>query len=230
MLVSVIVPTYNEAKNIWRTLQFIRCEYPLDAVEIIVVDGGSTDNTLRLIPPGVRALQSHKGRAIQMNAGASNAHGDVLLFCHGDTLLPPGWREEVVRTLDRPGVIAGAFGVRFLPAKGFLHLLNVLPYPPNWRLMYGDQAQFIKKTTFIDVGGYPELPVMEDLEIMRSLNEKGKLARARLKVTTDSRRFLERGPLRQIWLNIWVVLRYLFLNVEAEMIAREYYITDRDQR
>jgi rSAM/selenodomain-associated transferase 2 len=229
MLVSVIVPTYNEAKNISQTLKAIRRAYPLDAVEIIVVDGGSSDSTLALIPPGVRALQGKKGRGVQMNLGVSQAHGEVLLFCHGDTLLPSGWREEVVRLLDQPQVSGGAFGIQFLPAKGMLYLLNALNYPPNWRLMYGDQAQFVKKDMFINVGGFPETPAMEDLELMRRLKAKGKLARARLKVTTNSRRFLVRGTMRQTWMNIRLVLGYLCFGMSAEAVARAYYITDRDQ-
>jgi len=95
--------------------------------------------------------------------------------------------------------------------------------------MYGDQALFMEKSKFIAVGGFSELPVMEDLELMRRLKAKGRLVRAGLKVTSDSRRFLERGPLRQTCLNIWVVLRYLYFGVDAETIAHEYYITKRDQ-
>ena len=229
MLISVIVPTYNEAENIHKTICSIRQNYSLHAVEIIVVDGGSVDATLRLILAGVRVIISKNGRARQMNEGASQAHGEILLFCHGDTQLPKGWREEVIQQLGQPGVSAGTFGVRFLPAKGVLHLINALNFPPDWRLMYGDQAQFMKKTIFFAVGGFTELPIMEDLEIMRRLMAKGRLVRARLKVSSDSRRFLERGPLRQTWLNIWVVLRYLYFGVDAETIARDYYVTGRDR-
>ena len=229
MLVSVIVPAYNEAKNIRQTLQCIRRDYGLDQVEIIVVDGGSKDHTIQLIPPGERVINSKKGRAHQMNTGARQAHGEVLVFCHSDTLLPAGWREVVVRALAAGGVSAGTFGIQFLPAKGLLHLINRINYPPDWRLMYGDQAQFMTRAMFKHVGGFPELPVMEDLEMMRSMKRKGRLVRLGLKVTSDSRRFLEQGPLRQTWLNIRVVFRYLYLGVDADTIAREYYITKRDR-
>ena len=230
MLVSVIIPTLNEADNIERTIVSARRDYGTDEVEIIVVDGGSTDGTPDLVSPPNTLLQSSPGRGLQMNRGAEAAHGDILLFCHGDTQLPPSWRSPVVAALSRSEVSGGTFAFRFLPARGILHLINYLPVPADWRLMYGDQAQFMRRTTFERVGGYPEIPAMEDMEMMRALNRVGKLVRIPLRVTTSSRRFLERGPLRQMWLNAKVITRYVFFGATAEEIAREYYITRRDER
>ncbi len=227
-LISVVIPTLNEARNVERTIAAARRDYPPDEVEVVVADGGSTDGTPDLLPRDVQLVRSAPGRAVQMNGGASAARGEALLFCHGDTQLPAGWRDPVLAALQRPGVSGGSFAIRFVPAHGILHLINQLRYPADWRLMYGDQAQFTTRESFERVGGFPELPVMEDLELMRKLHAEGKLVRVPLRVTSSSRRFLERGPLRQMWLNVSVVLRYLYLGATAEEIARDYYVTRRD--
>ncbi len=198
-------------------------------MEILVVDGGSTDGTPALVPANEGLITSPPGRAAQMNRGASAARGEILLFCHADSRLPPGWRQPVVSALRRSAVIGGSFAVRLLPARGILHVLNRLWYPSDWRLMYGDQAQFMTREAFTRVGGFPEIPAMEDLEMMRRLHRIGRLVRIPLRVTSSSRRFLERGPLRQFWLDVRLVIRYLYLGAPAEEIARAYHTTARDQ-
>jgi hypothetical protein len=162
-----------------------------------------------------------------MNCGTAAARGEMLVFCHGDSQLPPGWRSPVITALSRPGVSGGSFAIRLVPARGVLHLLNFPRYPADWRLMYGDQAQFMTRGTFERVGGFPEMPVMEDLEMMRRLNRLGRLVRIPLRVTSSSRRFLERGPLRQLWLDVSAVVRYLYLGASAEEVARDYYGDER---
>lgn len=152
------------------------------------MDGGSSDGTPDLVPQDEGLIHSPPGRAVQMNRGASVAHGQILVFCHADSRLPA-----------------------------------------DWRLMYGDQAQSMSRETFQRVGGFPEIPIMEDLEMMRSLHRVGRLVRIPLRVTSSSRRFLERGPLRQLWLNLRVVLRYLLLGAEPEEVARMYHNTARDK-
>jgi hypothetical protein len=108
-----------------------------------------------------------------------------------------------------------------------LHLLNNLSYPADWRLMYGDQAPFTTRTAFARVGGFPEIPLMEDLELMRRLHRIGQLVRLPLQVTSSSRRFLERGPLRQFCLDLSLVLRYLYLGAKPEQLAQRYYDPER---
>ena len=198
-------------------------------MEILVVDGGSTDGTPDLVPADEHLIHSPPGRAVQMNRGASAARGQILLFCHADSRLPAGWRQPVVSALRRPGVVGGSFLVRLLPARSILHLLNRLWYPPDWRLMYGDQGQIMTREAFQRVGGFPEIPAMEDLEMMRRLHQLGQLVRIPLRVTSSSRRFLERGPLRQFWLDARLVIRYLYLGTTAEEIARAYHTTARDR-
>jgi rSAM/selenodomain-associated transferase 2 len=224
MSVSVIIPTLNEAKNIARTILAARRNYTLDEVEVIVVDGGSTDGTPDTVPPPpyARLIRSPCGRAVQMNCGARTSSGDILLFCHADSQLPPGWYEAVVEALSHPGTSGGAFQTLLLPEKGILRLINRLEFPADWRIMFGDLAQFMPRTTYDQVGGFPEIPLMEDVEMSRRLHRVGKLVRIPLRVITSSRRFLENGPLRQWLLSCRCMIRYLYLGATPEDIVNVY--------
>ena len=222
MLVSVVIPTLNEAESIRRTLAAARDGYPAEQVELIVSDGGSQDGTLGLLPADVAALRSPRGRARQMNAGASAAKGHVLVFCHGDTLLPQGWREAVLDALSDPSVSGGAFQVKLEPAAGILHWTNRLRLPEAWQITMGDQVQFVRRTVFGEIGGFPDIPLMEDIEMSRALHRHGRLVRVPLRVTTSSRRFLERGPWRQWWLSARCLVRYLWFGATPQEIAAVY--------
>ena len=222
-LVSVIIPALNEAQQIQETIAAARRGYAAGEVEIIVADGGSRDGTPDLVPPGVTLVIAPRGRAVQMNYGARLAVGQVLIFCHADSQLPSGWREAVLGALQRPGVAGGAFRPLLLPARGIiLHLLNLAPHPADWRTLYGDAAQFMWRATFERVGGFREQPLLEDVEMARALRRAGRLVRLPLRVVTSSRRFLERGPLRQSLLDTWCLVRYLVLGATAEEVARMY--------
>ena len=224
MLVSVIIPALNEADNIQQTITAARRDYVPDEVEIIVVDGGSTDGTPDLVPPDVTLIQSPRGRAVQMNRGAAVSHGEILIFCHADSQLPAGWREVVIETLSQPGVSGGTFQTLVLPARGiFMHIRNQMRFAADWWRMYGDQAQFMARVTFERVGGFPEIPLMEDVEMMRALDYEGQLVKiGHPRVITSSRRFLERGFFRQSLMNLWSMFRYLNLGATPEDIARVY--------
>lgn len=224
MLVSVIIPALNEVENIRKTIAAARRDYAPDAVEIIVVDGGSTDGTPDAVPPDVTLLHSPRGRAVQLNRGAAAARGDILAFCHADSQLPAGWRKAIIEALQRPGVTGGTFQTHILPAKGLLHIRNRWKFPTNWRLMFGDQVQFTTRALFDQIGGFPELPLLEDVKLSRALHNAGKLVRIdpALRVITSSRRFEERGLLRQVIQNSINMTRYLYLGATAEDIARAY--------
>jgi rSAM/selenodomain-associated transferase 2 len=223
MLVSVIIPTINEEAFIQDTIKAVRQGYDRDQVEVIVVDGGSRDRTLSLIPADASLIESSPGRAAQMNQGAKFASGEILVFCHADCILPAGWLEAVLQALEKPGVSGGTFQLSILPEKGVLKLRNRINYPANWRLMYGDQVQFMKRSTFDAVGGFPNLPIMEDLEMSRSLHKFRQLVRIPLRVRTSSRRFSGDRPRRQWLLSIKCVILYLYFGKTAEQIKHIYY-------
>ncbi len=224
MLVSVIIPALNEAENIAACIVAARRDYAPAELEIIVVDGGSTDGTPDLVSPDVTLLRSPRGRAVQLNRGAAAAQGDLFVFCHADSLLPAGWREAVIAALSDPAVSGGTFQTLILPAFGALHPRNRVVFSANWRGMMGDQVQFMSRATFERVGGFREIPLMEDVEMSRALHRAGRLVRppSHLRVITSSRRFVERGILRQSLRNVWNVFRYLYLGATAEQIAAVY--------
>ncbi|MEE8390196.1 MAG: TIGR04283 family arsenosugar biosynthesis glycosyltransferase [Anaerolineae bacterium] len=224
MLISTIIPALNEAENIRQTITVARRSYTPGGVEVIVVDGGSTGGTPDLLPSNVALAWSPRGRAVQMNRGAAASHGETLIFCHADSQLPIGWREAVIETLDQPGVSGGAFQTLILSARGtFMHIRNRMRFPVNWWRMYGDQAQFMTRATFERTGGFPEIPLMEDAEMARALHQERQLVKIdNPRVITSSRRFLERGFLRQSLMNLWSIFRYLCLGATSKDIARVY--------
>ena len=222
MLVTVIIPTLNEEAFIVNAILSSRQDYKPEEVEIIVVDGGSQDETLRLIPPEILVLKSKPNRAAQMNLGAANSRGKILVFCHADSLLPKGWREAVIEKLSKNYVSGGTFQLSIVPAKGILKLRNRVVYPANWRLMYSDQVHFMSRRTFDQIGGFPEIQIMEDLEMSRSLKKSGRLVRIPLRVRTSSRQYSSGSPIQQWLLNIKCVIQYLYFGKSAEEIKRTY--------
>jgi rSAM/selenodomain-associated transferase 2 len=225
-LVSVVIPTLNEAATIAAAVASARSTYGADEVEVIVADGGSTDRTQDLVPDDVVVLSCTRGRAAQMNAGAAVARGRVVLFLHADTLLPSGWREAVIRALERPGIAGGCFRPLFAPAPGLLRVVNAAARLPYFQaaplLVFGDQALFTHRATFERVGGFAVQPLMEDVELVNALSREGRLVRLPLFVTTSSRRFLARGPVRQQLLNARLVLSYRYLGATATEVAQTY--------
>ncbi len=190
---SVIVPALNEADSLSATLARVRSD---PAAEVIVVDGGSRDETAAIArQAGARCVNSRPGRAVQMNAGAAEARGETLLFLHADTLLPPDYRQQAERVLGQEGVVAGAFRLAFDDRRLSLRLIAAAA---NLRsrfrqLPYGDQVLFLRRETFAALGGFRELPVMEDYDLVRRLRTRGRVALAPAYVTTSARRWLHNG-------------------------------------
>ena len=223
-LASVIIPVLNEAGKIATCIAAARRGYAPDEVEVLVVDGGSSDGTPGLVPSTATLIRSPRGRAVQMNRGVAASRGEILVFCHADSQLPAGWREAVIEALSRPGVSGGTFQTLILPEVAWiLRLRNRMPQRANWRGMHGDQAQFVSRATFERIGGFPELSLMEDVEMSRALHRVGRLVRLSPRVITSSRRYLERGPLRQALRNRWNLFRYCYLGATPGEIARTYH-------
>ncbi|WP_068819632.1 TIGR04283 family arsenosugar biosynthesis glycosyltransferase [Phormidesmis priestleyi] len=220
-LISVVIPVLNEAHQLSKILHILK---HASDVEIIVVDGGSYDQTREIAAAaGVTVIQSEIGRAHQMNAGAAQATGDILLFLHADTQLPRGFDTTVRHTLSQPNVIAGAFRLSIDASSWKLRLIEwgVNARSRHLQMPYGDQAIFLKATTFRALGGFPILPIMEDFELVRQLKQRGRIAIAPTAVITSGRRWQTLGVVKTTLINQLVILTY-FLGVSPDRIAHWY--------
>jgi rSAM/selenodomain-associated transferase 2 len=190
------------------------------------VDGGSTDATAATAArfPGVRILVSPRGRARQMNAGARAARGEVLLFLHADTRLPEGALAAVEAAVSAPGVVAGRFDVRFDNARPVFRMIAwFMNRRSRWSgISTGDQAMFVCREVFEAVGGYPEMPLMEDVELCRRLKRRGRIAALRLRVTTSARKWEREGAVRTIVL-MWALRLLYMAGVAPARLHRWYY-------
>jgi rSAM/selenodomain-associated transferase 2 len=221
---SVIIPALDEAANLARLLPDLARACP--AAEIVVVDGGSQDGTPAVVAghAGVRLLAAARGRARQMNAGARASAGDALLFLHADTWLPAGADAAIAEALADPGVVAGRFDVRFDRERP---TVRVVAWFMNARsrltgICTGDQAVFVRRSAFEVVGGYPDIPLMEDIELSRRLKRVGRVRALRLTVTTSARKWEREGPLRTIGL-MWALRLLHFCGVDPARLHRWYY-------
>ena len=220
-IISIIIPVLNEAAIIQSSLENL-LSYP--DVEVIVVDGKSQDDTLSIArTAGVKTIVVSGGRSAQMNAGAKVAQADVLLFLHVDTSLPCNFIELIVQTLKQPKVIAGAFELGIAGKDRSLRSIEALVKMRSHLLSlpYGDQAIFITKRAFIEVGGFPQIPIMEDFELVRRLKRQGKIAIAPGRVITSGRRWQKLGVWRTTLINQIVIAGY-YLGVSAERLNRFY--------
>jgi rSAM/selenodomain-associated transferase 2 len=222
--ISVIVPVLDEEARIGRQLERLASLEGLH--EIIVVDGGSRDGTVeRVEATGTRLLVAARGRATQMNAGAAAGTGDVLLFLHADVELPTDTSRRVADALRDPRVVAGAFrtwtvpdGTRRAWLGPLLHLADLRSRYA--RVPYGDQAIFVRADAFRAVGGFPEQPLMEDIEIGRRLRRIGRVRTVRSSVRVSGRRFQAHPLTSFIMMNVFPLL--YGLGVAPRTLARLY--------
>jgi rSAM/selenodomain-associated transferase 2 len=221
MTLSIIMPVLDEATEVGAALTALA---PLRArgVEVIVADGGSHDGTAALAQPlADRVITSARGRAVQTNAGAAVAHGDVLLFLHADTRLPVDADKLVLDGLSCTGKIWGHFDVCF-DSGG----LGLVAFMMNLRsratgIATGDQALFVTRAAFESVGGFPDIALMEDVALSARLKRKGRPLALRARVTTSARRWRKHGVLRTILL-MWKLRLAFSLGADPAKLARAY--------
>lgn len=219
--ISVIIPVLNEAKAIKNVLLNLQ-SYP--ELEVIVVDGGSEDETITIAESfGYKVLTSPRGRSIQMNAGATIATGKILLFLHGDTILPANFPPMIWVAIQKPGIVGGAFELAIDAKVRGIRLVEMMV---NWRshflsLPYGDQAIFVKAEIFHKTGGFPIQPIMEDFVFIRQLRKLGKIAIISTPVITSGRRWQQLGIVKTTLINQLMVLGY-YLGVSPEKLAAFY--------
>jgi len=225
MTIAVIIPVLNEARCIGQTLSHTTT---LGFDDLIIVDGGSSDETGAIVelfadrlrvaphsapaqrPPCIRFLTAPPGRARQLNAGAASSRCDVLLFLHADTHLPMNARQAIATALSDKACVGGRFNVRLDSDRPLARLIgNMMNLRSRWSgIATGDQAIFVRREVFAQIGRFTEMPLMEDIEFTRRLKRAGRLAFLQDQVVTAFRRWEQNGPLRTILL-MWT-LRFLY--------------------
>lgn len=220
-LLSVIIPTLNESRNLAATLGPLQGERDC---EILVVDGCSSDGTVRFAREhGCRVIQSGPGRAGQMNMGAREAGGDILLFLHGDTILPENFSKPIRQAMAAEGVAGGAFSLAIASSRPSLRFIARMANLRSRYLVlpYGDQALFTSTDIFRELGGFPEMDIMEDFVFVRNLARKGAIVILGQRVVTSARRWEKLGVFRTTLLNQVMVLGYR-LGVDPGRLAQWY--------
>jgi rSAM/selenodomain-associated transferase 2 len=227
MKLSIIMPVLDEAAEIETALAAL-APYRARGVEVIVVDGGSSDATPELARPlADRVIAAARGRSLQMNAGAAIAQGGILLFLHADTRLPENADRLVLDSLARSGRTWGRFDVR-IDGGG---LLRVVAAAMNLRsrlagIATGDQALFVTRAAFESVGGFPPIALMEDVALSARLRRIGRPCALRARATTSARRWRAHGTLRTVLL-MWRLRLRFFFGADPAKLARAYGYAER---
>ena len=233
MPISVIIPTLNEERTIMATLAHTAA---LGFDELIVVDGGSLDQTPVLVESYRRRTQSPAqspvrlvtapcGRARQMNEGAKTSRGEILLFLHADTQLPGDAKTMIVTTLADQRMVGGRFDVRFDRPSLWGTIISRMV---NWRsrltgIATGDQALFVRRHIFEQIGGFADMPLMEDIDFSRRLKRKGATAALTATVITSFRRWEQHGPLRTILL-MWTIRFLYWVGISPSHLTKWYKV------
>jgi len=224
MQFSIVVPVYNEAPLIRPFLQHLRERAP--RAEIIVADGGSSDGTPDLAAGFCNQLvRSERSRAMQMNAGARAASGEILWFVHVDAEVPQECLAEIARILDDKSVAGGYFRIRLPRAlvyrltDSFAHYAGIL-----LRMRCGDHGMFCRRTAFVDVGGFPKVPLMEDVEFFRRLHRYGRVLYSDKRIVVSPRRYEAIGRARLTFAYGFIATLYV-LSVPLSVLARIYQYT-----
>lgn len=219
--VSIIVPARDEEDGIDAVLGHLTSSFP--DCELVVADGGSRDRTVERARRWARVVSSRPGRGPQLNAGAAAATGEVLWFVHADTVVDPDALPALRAALADGSVAGGGCRLRFDRASRALRWLEWTTHLRARHLhwIFGDQAMFVRRSVFDDVGGFPDIPIMEDLEMSRRLHRRGRLVVLDTPSTASARRFVEHGTTRMIVRMQWFKLQY-FLGVDPARIREQY--------
>lgn len=222
---SIIIPVLHEVEHINALLEHLSHQESEERYEVIVVDGGLNRETINAINyDGTISIGSEEGRARQMNAGAKIAQGEILIFLHADTQLPQGALRLISSALKQNQYVGGSFDLG-IDSERFA--LKGVAYFANLRsrltcIPYGDQAIFVRKDYFREIGGYREIPFMEDVELMRRIKKRGdKICILSQQVSTSSRRW-ERESILYCTVRNWVLTFLYFLGVSTETLAKFY--------
>ncbi|MTI22754.1 glycosyltransferase [Fulvivirga sp. RKSG066] len=218
-MISVIIPALNESSNLKKLLPILIRE---DVVgQIIVVDGGSEDDTQKIARKhDVDFYESKMGRARQMNFGAKKAKHEVLLFLHADSNVSQADFAQIPRVLKTYD--AGSFYLSFDYKNRLLGFYSTMSKLNFSVFTYGDQGLFIKRTVFEKLNGFREIPIMEDIDMVRRIKRRGSFVKLNTPIISSSRRFVKNGVLRQQFLNVALVSLY-YIGVNTKYLARFYH-------
>lgn len=226
MKISVVIPVLHEGRQIRGILRSLISVGWAASYEVIVVDGDPSGETIKQIrDPGIITMTAGRGRARQMNAGAAKASGDILLFLHADTLLPEGAFVKITDALANGCFIGGAFD---LGIKNRRWIFRLISRCASWkhrltRVPYGDQAIFILRSYFEELGGYPDIPLMEDVELMKRVKRKGwRIIILRDAVKTSARKWEKDGVVYTVVRN-WILQALYLMGLPAELLVKHYY-------
>lgn len=224
-MISVIIPTLNEEKNVARAILSAQKR----GCEVIVADGGSVDKTIHVARSlGCHLVESARGRSWQMNSGAAAAKGDILIFLHADSILPDKFVDEVIDIIARQKKVAGSFklainkgGLKYRVVEKAVHLRTILFKSP-----YGDQAIFVERNLFGRIGGYEEVEFLEDYLFIKKIKNYGKIGLAKTSVSTSPRRWEKQGVIKTTLTNQLIMAGYL-LGFSIPYLKKFYGISQK---
>ncbi|MBC8432767.1 MAG: TIGR04283 family arsenosugar biosynthesis glycosyltransferase [Desulfobacterales bacterium] len=223
--ISIIIPVFNESRIINSTIEHLYTLDSSDTVEIIVVDGSPHGETINTVTNAdVKKVLGEKSRGPQMNQGAALANGDVVLFLHADTLLSHDALDQIFTATKQHDIVGGAFDLGIQSEKNIFRLIAKVASIRSrlTRIPYGDQAIFLKKQFFDHIGGFKDIPIMEDVELMQRVKKTGKKIKfISRRVQTDSRRWEKEGIV-YCTLRNWSIRTLYLLGVPPEKLKKFY--------
>jgi rSAM/selenodomain-associated transferase 2 len=221
MRFSVIIPTLNEENHIERQIKHINKLNP--ETEIIIVDGGSQDATMKIAKQnGTKVIHTRPGRGTQQRAGGKIARNDILLFLHADTRLPDNVFTLIKQNFSDPTCIIATFRISFYPQHNLLKIISLFSRYDTPFTRFGDQCIVIRRDFYTHIGGFPEWKLFEDINLLEKARKYTQINSIPSQVVTSSRRFQKNGVLKQLLWNTWLILLY-YLGRDPEKLAEMYH-------